>query len=133
MEWEVVIGLEIHAQLSCKSKIFSGSSTNFGAEQNTQASLIDLGYPGVLPVLNQEVVVMAIKFGLAVNAQISERSIFARKNYFYPDLPKGYQISQYELPIVFNGSLEIQDQKGAQKKNRNYQSTFGRGCRQINS
>jgi len=116
MEWEVVIGLEIHAQLSCKSKIFSGSSTNFGAEQNTQASLIDLGYPGVLPVLNQEVVVMAIKFGLAVNAQISERSIFARKNYFYPDLPKGYQISQYELPIVFNGSLEIQDQKGAQKK-----------------
>ena len=116
MEWEVVIGLEIHAQLSCKSKIFSGSSTNFGVEQNTQASLIDLGYPGVLPVLNQEAVVMAIKFGLAVNAQISERSIFARKNYFYPDLPKGYQISQYELPIVFNGSLEIQDQKGAQKK-----------------
>jgi len=116
MEWEVVIGLEIHAQLSCKSKIFSGSSTNFGAEQNTQASLIDLGYPGVLPVLNQEAVVMAIKFGLAVNAQISERSIFARKNYFYPDLPKGYQISQYELPIVFNGSLEIQNQKGAQKK-----------------
>ena len=116
MEWEVVIGLEIHAQLSCKSKIFSGSSTNFGAEQNTQASLIDLGYPGVLPVLNQEAVVMAIKFGLAVNAQISERSIFARKNYFYPDLPKGYQISQYELPIVFNGSLEIQNQKGSQKK-----------------
>jgi|TARA_B100001750_G_scaffold177625_1_gene145877 aspartyl-tRNA(Asn)/glutamyl-tRNA(Gln) amidotransferase subunit B len=116
MEWEVVIGLEIHAQLSCKSKIFSGSSTNFGVEQNTQASLIDLGYPGVLPVLNQEAVVMAIKFGLAVNAQISERSIFARKNYFYPDLPKGYQISQYELPIVYNGSLEIQDQKGALKK-----------------
>ena len=89
MEWEVVIGLEIHAQLACKSKIFSGSSTNFGIEQNTQASLIDLGYPGVLPVLNREAVVMAIKFGLAVNAQISERSIFARKNYFYPDLPKG--------------------------------------------
>ena len=116
MEWEVVIGLEIHAQLACKSKIFSGSSTNFGIEQNTQASLIDLGYPGVLPVLNQEAVVMAIKFGLAVNAQIAERSIFARKNYFYPDLPKGYQISQYELPIVVNGSLEIQTQNGLQKR-----------------
>ena len=116
MEWEVVIGLEIHAQLACKSKIFSGSSTNFGIEQNSQASLIDLGYPGVLPVLNREAVVMAIKFGLAVNAQIAERSIFARKNYFYPDLPKGYQISQYELPIVFNGSLEIQDQNGSQKR-----------------
>ena len=116
MEWEAVIGLEIHAQLACKSKIFSGSSTNFGIEQNTQASLIDLGYPGVLPVLNREAVVMAIKFGLAVNAQIAERSIFARKNYFYPDLPKGYQISQYELPIVFNGSLEIQDQNGSQKR-----------------
>jgi aspartyl-tRNA(Asn)/glutamyl-tRNA(Gln) amidotransferase subunit B len=116
MEWEVVIGLEIHAQLACKSKIFSGSSTNFGIEQNTQASLIDLGYPGVLPVLNREAVIMAIKFGLAVNAQIAERSIFARKNYFYPDLPKGYQISQYELPIVFNGSLEIQDQNGSQKR-----------------
>jgi len=116
MEWEVVIGLEIHAQLACKSKIFSGSSTNFGIEQNTQASLIDLGYPGVLPVLNREAVVMAIKFGLAINAQIAERSIFARKNYFYPDLPKGYQISQYELPIVVNGSLEIQDQKGSQKR-----------------
>ena len=116
MEWEVVIGLEIHAQLACKSKIFSGSSTKFGIEQNTQASLIDLGYPGVLPVLNQEAVVMAIKFGLAVNAQIAERSIFARKNYFYPDLPKGYQISQYELPIVVNGSLEIQTQNGLQKR-----------------
>ena len=116
MEWEAVIGLEIHAQLACKSKIFSGSSTNFGIEQNTQASLIDLGYPGVLPVLNREAVVMAIKFGLTVNAQIAERSIFARKNYFYPDLPKGYQISQYELPIVFNGSLEIQEQNGSQKR-----------------
>ena len=116
MEWEAVIGLEIHAQLACKSKIFSASSTNFGVEQNTQASLIDLGYPGVLPVLNREAVVMAIKFGLAVNAQIAKRSIFARKNYFYPDLPKGYQISQYELPIVFNGSLEIQNQNGSQKR-----------------
>tara|TARA_Y100000588_G_C14278520_1_gene935692 strand:- start:4192 stop:5631 length:1440 start_codon:yes stop_codon:yes gene_type:complete len=116
MEWQVVIGLEIHAQLACKSKIFSGSSTKFGIEQNTQASLIDLGYPGVLPVLNREAVVMAIKFGLAINAEIAQRSIFARKNYFYPDLPKGYQISQYELPIVLNGSLEIQDQNGVQKR-----------------
>jgi aspartyl-tRNA(Asn)/glutamyl-tRNA(Gln) amidotransferase subunit B len=116
MEWEAVIGLEIHAQLACKSKIFSGSSTNFGVEQNTQASLIDLGYPGVLPVLNREAVIMAIKFGLAVNAQIAKRSIFARKNYFYPDLPKGYQISQYELPIVFNGFLEIQNQDGLRKR-----------------
>jgi aspartyl-tRNA(Asn)/glutamyl-tRNA(Gln) amidotransferase subunit B len=113
MEWEVVIGLEIHAQLACKSKIFSGSSTNFGIEQNTQASLIDLGYPGVLPVLNQEAVVMAIKFGLAVNAQIAERSIFARKNYFYPDLPKGYQISQMDLPIVGVGLIKVNMESGS--------------------
>ena len=107
MKWETVIGLEIHVQLACKSKIFSSSSTKYGMSQNTQASLVDLGYPGVLPVLNQQAVIMAIKFGLAVDAEIAEKSIFARKNYFYPDLPKGYQISQYELPIVFNGSIEI--------------------------
>jgi len=94
-------------QLACESKIFSSSSTRYGMPQNTQASLVDLGYPGVLPVLNHQAVVMAIKFGLAVDAEIAEKSIFARKNYFYPDLPKGYQISQYELPIVFNGSIEI--------------------------
>ena len=110
--WEVVIGLEIHAQLATISKIFSGSSTAYGADVNSQASLIDLGYPGVLPVLNGEVIRMAAMFGLAVNATVAPRSIFARKNYFYPDLPKGYQISQYELPIVENGELTIRDEEG---------------------
>ena len=93
-EWETVIGLEIHAQLSTKSKIFSGASTNYGAEPNTQACAVDLGLPGVLPVINEEAIQMAIKFGLAINAEIPKTSVFARKNYFYPDLPKGYQISQ---------------------------------------
>jgi aspartyl-tRNA(Asn)/glutamyl-tRNA(Gln) amidotransferase subunit B len=114
--WEVVIGLEIHTQLATNSKIFSGASTAYGAEPNTQACLIDLGYPGVLPVLNEEVVRMACKFGLAVNATIAPRSIFARKNYFYPDLPKGYQISQYELPIVEHGELFITDDDGNDKR-----------------
>ena len=114
--WEVVIGLEIHTQLSTKSKIFSGASTAYGAEPNTQACLLDLGYPGVLPVLNEEVVRMACKFGLAVNASIASRSVFARKNYFYPDLPKGYQISQYELPIVGEGELMITDDDGNPKR-----------------
>ena len=116
--WEVVIGLEIHAQLATNSKIFSGSSTAYGAEPNTQASLVDLGYPGVLPVLNVEVVRMAAMFGLAVNATVAKRSIFARKNYFYPDLPKGYQISQYELPIVVGGELFIRDDAGDEKRIR---------------
>ncbi|MFO7285923.1 MAG: Asp-tRNA(Asn)/Glu-tRNA(Gln) amidotransferase subunit GatB [Gammaproteobacteria bacterium] len=107
MDWEIVIGLEIHTQLATRSKIFSGASTEYGAPPNTQASLVDLGYPGVLPVLNREAVVMAIKFGLATGCTIARRSIFARKNYFYPDLPKGYQISQYELPIVYGGKLDI--------------------------
>jgi aspartyl-tRNA(Asn)/glutamyl-tRNA(Gln) amidotransferase subunit B len=108
MPWESVIGLEIHVQLSTNSKIFSSSSTTFGAEQNTQASLIDLGLPGVLPVLNKEVVNKAICFGLAIGADISRNTIFARKNYFYPDLPKGYQISQLDDPIVGKGEIEIQ-------------------------
>ncbi|MGX8881938.1 Asp-tRNA(Asn)/Glu-tRNA(Gln) amidotransferase subunit GatB [Methylovorus sp. SPW-M1] len=108
MQWEVVIGLETHTQLQTKSKIFSGSSIAFGAEPNTQASAVDIALPGVLPVLNQEAVQCAIKFGLAVNAEIAPRSVFARKNYFYPDLPKGYQISQYELPVVGKGSLTVQ-------------------------
>jgi aspartyl-tRNA(Asn)/glutamyl-tRNA(Gln) amidotransferase subunit B len=103
-------------QLACDSKIFSSASTAYGQEQNTQASLIDLGYPGVLPVLNQEVVMMAIKFGLAVDAEIADLSIFARKNYFYPDLPKGYQISQYELPIVSGGQLFITLDNGTEKR-----------------
>ncbi len=106
-DWEVVIGLETHAQLSTRSKIFSGASTAFGAAANTQASAVDLALPGVLPVANRGAVERALKFGLAVGADINRRSIFARKNYFYPDLPKGYQISQYELPIVAGGSLRI--------------------------
>ncbi len=108
MEWEVVIGLEIHAQLATKSKIFSGASTAYGADANTQACAVDLGLPGVLPVLNQEAVRMAVKFGLAIDAEIAPYSVFARKNYFYPDLPKGYQISQFELPIVGKGHLDIE-------------------------
>ena len=107
MKWEAVIGLEVHVQLATHSKIFSGSATAFGAEPNTQASLVDLGLPGVLPVLNAEAVRMACLFGLAVNAEIAPVSIFARKNYFYPDSPKGYQISQYEQPIVGKGQLDI--------------------------
>ncbi len=105
MAWEVVIGLETHAQLSTASKIFSGSSTAFGAAPNTQASVIDLALPGTLPVLNKGAVERAIRFGLAIGATIAPQSIFARKNYFYPDLPKGYQISQYEIPVVLGGSL----------------------------
>jgi aspartyl-tRNA(Asn)/glutamyl-tRNA(Gln) amidotransferase subunit B len=114
--WEVVIGLEVHAQLATQSKIFSGAPTTYGAEPNTQACLVDLGYPGVLPVLNEEVVRMATKFGLAVNATVAKRSVFARKNYFYPDLPKGYQISQFELPIVEHGELFITDEDGNEKR-----------------
>ena len=115
MTWETVIGLEIHSQLRTKSKIFSGASTAFGAKPNTQACAVDLGYPGVLPVLNKEAVNMALRFGLAVNAKINQHSIFARKNYFYPDLPKGYQISQFELPIVGQGEIEIPLEDGQNK------------------
>ncbi len=115
MTWETVIGLEIHAQLATRSKIFSSSATAYGAAPNTQANLVDLGYPGVLPVLNGEAVRMAVRFGLATGAKISRRSIFARKNYFYPDLPKGYQISQYERPVVEDGSLEIVLEDGTRK------------------
>ncbi len=107
MEWEVVIGLEIHAQLSTTSKIFSGASTAYGAEPNTQACAVDLGLPGVLPVLNEKVVELAARFGLATHSTVAKRSVFARKNYFYPDLPKGYQISQFELPIVHEGYIDI--------------------------
>jgi aspartyl-tRNA(Asn)/glutamyl-tRNA(Gln) amidotransferase subunit B len=115
MNWETVIGLEIHAQLATGSKIFSSAPTAYGAAPNTQANLVDLGYPGVLPVLNREAVRMAVKFGLAVGATVARRSVFARKNYFYPDLPKGYQISQYEQPIVEKGRLEIVLDDGARK------------------
>ncbi|MDH5378407.1 MAG: Asp-tRNA(Asn)/Glu-tRNA(Gln) amidotransferase subunit GatB [Gammaproteobacteria bacterium] len=116
MEWEVVIGLEIHAQLATQSKIFSGASTAYGASPNTQACAIDLGLPGVLPVLNKEAVHMAAKFGLAIGAEVAERSVFARKNYFYPDLPKGYQISQFEHPVVKKGYLDIDLEDGSSKR-----------------
>jgi aspartyl-tRNA(Asn)/glutamyl-tRNA(Gln) amidotransferase subunit B len=107
MAWETVIGLEIHTQLATRSKIFSGAPTTFGAEPNTQACAIDLGLPGVLPVLNRQAVVLAVRFARTIDAEIAERSIFARKNYFYPDLPKGYQISQYEFPVVGRGRVTI--------------------------
>ncbi|RBP50927.1 Asp-tRNA(Asn)/Glu-tRNA(Gln) amidotransferase subunit GatB [Arenicella xantha] len=110
--WEVVIGLEVHTQLQTQSKIFSGSSIAYGAEPNTQASAVDIALPGVLPVMNREAARLAVKFGLAIGAQINQRNVFARKNYFYPDLPKGYQISQMELPIVGPGKLEIDTPAG---------------------
>ena len=116
MIWEAAIGLEIHAQLATRSKIFSGAPATVGAEPNRQACAIDLGLPGVLPVLNAEVVRMAVMFGLATNAEIAPRSVFARKNYFYPDLPKGYQISQFELPIVVRGCVEIELDNGSTKR-----------------
>ena len=116
MEWETVIGLEVHTQLLTKSKLFSVASTQFGALPNSQANLVDLGYPGVLPVLNKEAVRMAVKLGLAVSAGVASRSVFARKNYFYPDLPKGYQISQYELPVVAKGHLDIELEDGTTKR-----------------
>ena len=116
MEWETVIGLEIHTQLATHSKIFSGASTTYGAEPNTQACAVDLGLPGVLPVLNAEVVRMAAMFGLATHSTVAPRSVFARKNYFYPDLPKGYQISQFELPIVHDGWLDIELEDGGTKR-----------------
>ena len=116
MEWEAVIGLEIHAQLATRSKIFSGASTAYGAAPNTQACAVDLGLPGVLPVLNAEAVRMAAKFGLATHSTVAPRSVFARKNYFYPDLPKGYQISQYELPVVHDGYLDIDFEDGTGKR-----------------
>ncbi|WP_372523594.1 Asp-tRNA(Asn)/Glu-tRNA(Gln) amidotransferase subunit GatB [Sulfuricaulis sp.] len=114
MEWETVIGLEVHAQLLTRSKAFSGAATKYGAEPNTQACAVDIALPGVLPVFNKEAARMAVKFGLAIGAAINHRSVFARKNYFYPDLPKGYQISQYELPIVTKGQITI-DVDGVEK------------------
>ena len=115
-QWEVVIGIETHAQLLTRSKIFSGSSTAFGAEPNAQANAVDLALPGVLPVLNRGAVECAIRFGLAVGGEVAPKSVFARKNYFYPDLPKGYQISQYELPVVVGGQLAISLGEGAAEK-----------------
>ena len=115
MSWEAVIGLEIHVQLATQSKIFSGSATAYGAEPNVQACAVDLGLPGVLPVLNEAAVEMAVKFGLAIGAEINLRSVFDRKNYFYPDLPKGYQISQFETPIVGRGEISLDLDKDSQR------------------
>jgi aspartyl-tRNA(Asn)/glutamyl-tRNA(Gln) amidotransferase subunit B len=123
MEWEVVIGLETHAQLSTESKIFSGASTRFGAEPNTQASPVDLALPGVLPVLNRGAVERAIQFGLAIDATVAPQSVFARKNYFYPDLPKGYQISQYEIPVVQGGKVAFVLEKDGKAEMRSVQLT----------
>ena len=116
MKYETVIGLEVHAQLTTQSKIFSAAATKYGAEPNTQTSIIDLGLPGVLPVLNEKVIEMAVKFGVSINAKIPDTSVFARKNYFYPDLPKGYQISQYKHPIVGQGSLDVYLSDGSTKR-----------------
>ena len=115
MEWETVIGLEIHVQLASKSKLFSGSDTRFGGAANTQANVYDLAMPGTLPVLNQKALSMAVRFGVAINAEINKKSVFDRKNYFYPDLPKGYQISQLDFPIVGKGELEITLENGRKK------------------
>ncbi|MDR3213595.1 MAG: Asp-tRNA(Asn)/Glu-tRNA(Gln) amidotransferase GatCAB subunit B, partial [Azoarcus sp.] len=119
-DWEIVIGLEIHAQLNTAAKIFSGASTAFGAEPNVQASAVDVALPGVLPVLNRGAVERAIRLGLALNAHVAPKSVFARKNYFYPDLPKGYQISQFELPVVQGGVIAIQVGEG----NEAYEKTI---------
>ena len=116
MQWEAVIGLELHAQLATRTKIFSGASTAYGAEANTQACAIDLGMPGMLPVLNERAVRFAVRLGLALGAEVAGRSVFARKNYFYPDLPKGYQISQYEIPVVGTGHLDIELEDGSRKR-----------------
>jgi len=115
MQYETVIGLEVHVQLSTESKLFSGSATTFGAEPNTQANIFDLALPGTLPVLNEKAVAMAVKFGLAIGAEIGKRSVFDRKNYFYPDLPKGYQVSQLDFPTVGKGSLTISLEDGSEK------------------
>ena len=123
MSWEVVIGLETHAQLSTVSKIFSGAPTAYGAEPNTQSCPVDLALPGVLPVLNITAVEKAITFGLAIGAQVAPVSVFARKNYFYPDLPKGYQISQFELPVVVGGTLSFNVGEGEKAYRKTVQLT----------
>ena len=115
MAWETVIGLEVHVQLSTCSKIFSGASTSYGADPNTQACEVDIALPGVLPVMNRDAAHKAVKFGLAVDAEINRQSVFARKNYFYPDLPKGYQISQFEFPIVIGGHMTIETESGEKR------------------
>ena len=128
MEWQPVIGLELHMRLATRSKIFSGASAQYGAAPNTRACAVDVALPGVLPVLNEAVLRQAIAFGLVVNARIAERSVFARKNYFYPDLPKGYQISQYESPIVADGRIEV-PAAGRRRQDGAYRARAPRGGR----
>src|ERR1700761_4101234 len=115
-DWEIVIGMEVHAQVIAKSKLFSGAATEFGGAPNSQVSLVDAAMPGMLPVLNEFVVEQAVRTGLGINSQINLYSVFERKNYFYPDLPRGYQISQYQYPIVGNGEIEIDLEDGTTKK-----------------
>lgn len=132
MTWQMVIGLEVHAQLKTNSKLFSSSSTAYGATPNSQTSFIDAGLPGVLPVLNQQAVTMAIQFGLAINAEILDQSFFERKNYFYPDLPKGYQISQFQRPIVSNGYLEIEPGREIHIVRAHLEEDAGKSLHDIN-
>jgi len=127
-KWEVVIGLEVHAQVSSNSKLFSGSSTKFGAEPNTQVSLVDSAFPGMLPVINEFCVQQAIKTGLGLNAKINSYSVFDRKNYFYADLPQGYQISQYKNPIVGEGKITL-DMPDGNKNNRHRKTSLRTRCR----
>ncbi len=127
-EYEVVIGMEVHAQLLTSSKLFCGCSTAFGAEPNTQVCPVCLGFPGVLPVLNERAVDFVVRTGLALNCEIAEESIFARKNYFYPDLPKAYQITQYETPLCHKGYLDI-EVEGRHQAHRHYAGSSGRGHR----
>ena len=132
-DWEMVIGLEVHAQVTSKAKLFSGAPTTFGAEPNTQVSLVDAAMPGMLPVLNETAVRQAVRTGLAINAKINKHSIFARKNYFYPDSPFGYQISQYEEPIVGEGEIEIDLLDGEAKCIGVEKATLGTRCGEIDT
>ena len=130
-DWEMVIGLEVHAQVTSNSKLFSGASTEFGGEPNSHVSLVDAAMPGMLPVINEECVRQAVRTGLGLNAQINLRSVFDRKNYFYPDLPQGYQISQYKSPIVGEGEVIVELADGDERRGRHRAAASGAGCRQV--
>ena len=129
-KWEIVIGLEVHAQISSKAKLFSGAATDFGAEPNTQVSPVDAAFPGMLPVINRVCVEQAVKTGLGIDAEINLRSVFDRKNYFYPDLPAGYQISQYLQPVVGHGRVVLDMPDGDDPRDRHHPAASRTGCRQ---
>ena len=130
-DWEVVIGLEVHAQVTSQSKLFSGASTAFGGEPNSQVSLVDAAMPGMLPVINEECIKQAVRTGLGLNARINLKSVFDRKNYFYPDLPQGYQISQYKSPVVGEGEVVV-DMAGRRDRDRRHRAAASRtGCRKV--